>query len=37
MPMQVVQKWRGEKPELFVKKDYDRAGLDFIYVSGKDS
>ena len=27
-PMQAVQKWQEDKPELFVKKDYDQAGLD---------
>jgi len=27
-PLQAVQKWQEDKPELFVKKDYDQAGLD---------
>jgi transposase InsO family protein len=27
-PLQAVQKWQKDKPELFVKKDYDQAGLD---------
>jgi len=31
-PFQAVQKWQEDKPELFVKKDYDQVGLD-IYSS----
>ncbi|MDD2722840.1 MAG: integrase core domain-containing protein, partial [Methylovulum sp.] len=31
-PMQAVQKWQEDKPELFVKKVYDQAGLDRQWV-----
>jgi transposase InsO family protein len=27
-PMQAVRKWQKEKPDLFVKKEYDQTGLD---------
>jgi transposase InsO family protein len=29
-PIQAVQQWQEDKPELFVKKDYDPAGLDSL-------
>jgi hypothetical protein len=27
-PIQALQKWRAEKPDLFVKRVYEQAGLD---------
>jgi hypothetical protein len=27
-PIQALQKWREEKPDLFVKRVYKQAGLD---------
>jgi hypothetical protein len=33
-PIQALQKWRAEKPDLFVKRVYEHAGLD-SYVFGQ--
>ena len=33
-PIQAMKKWQEKKPELFVKRVYNQAGLD-IYTSGK--
>lgn len=31
-PIQALQKWRAEKPDLFVKRIYKQAGLDRVQV-----
>ena len=33
-PIQALQKWRTEKPDLFVKRVYKQAGLDSYLICG---
>ncbi|MGH8556725.1 MAG: hypothetical protein ACRESZ_04540, partial [Methylococcales bacterium] len=36
-PMQSIQKWRKDKPDLFVEKEYNQAELDIYGCSPLDT